>query len=319
MAMPTLEHLYELDPLDGRIAVQLASAYLETGQEERALELLEYCRKQPNMEQTHLIEPMRLSVLYQMGRKDKANELFNQTIQIQEGRRVLLMQWSQILQKDKRWQTLFDMLQDTSGKYPDLIPIIAERILQLYLQENQDIQSRALNLLADMEVRFPDQVPVLLALGRLYHASGNIEQAVKYYKETLSLNPDQPIAINNLSWILCTEMNECRQALQMANHGLEINPDHLDLLDTRGEIYYSLGIYEQAAEDLKKAVCLYEANSPEKTKSCYRLVRSLSKLGDKEQMQNYLQMALDLNKTSRALSSEEEQELDRLLKESASL
>ena len=315
LALPTLKLLYNIDPLDGRVVAQLARGYMETDQTKQALELLEKSRQQPNMKQVYFINSVLVPVLYQSGKKEEAGRLYAEAIKNPIIRSGLLIQWIQTLLLDKQWQQVTDVLTDTAEQYPDEITVIADLTLRFCMQDDPKAQKSSEDLLKYLEMTYPDKEEIPLISARLYHSTGQIDQAVKYYQKVLQLNPDQTTALNNLSWILCKEEKDCQKALQMADYGLKINPQDLDLLDTRGEICYSLGMYERAAEDLEKAVRLYKADSPEKTKSCFRLVRTLAKLGQKEQTQAFLKLALDLNRSSKALTDEQKQELDLISNE----
>lgn len=318
LALPTLEFLYELDPKDGRIVAQLARVYLELDQTRKAVELLEQSRRQSDISQADLLDQLLTNALYQAGRKEQAGQLFEEKMQEEAARPGILVQWAQTLIQDRQWDALTAMLQTNVDKYPELIPYVSEVCLQISMEQEAKAKTKAHELLGFLEAKNPQSEQVNLLAARVHHFGGDIEQAIGYYEKVLALNPDQVTAMNNLAWILCTEKDDAQRALKLANHGLQVNPQNIDLLDTRGEIYYRLGMYEQSVTDFRKAVQLYDFGSPQKTKSCYRLVQALIKEGQTERAKEQIRYALQLNEASKALTIDQQQELDLLSKQLSS-
>lgn len=312
LALPTLEFLYELDSRDGRTVARLAQAHLELNQPDQAVELLENSRRQPNVSPKLVLDQLLVNALYQAGRKEQAQSLFEEMMKDANARPGALAQWAQVLIKAGQWDSLSAMLHENAARYPDSIPIISEVCLEIGMEEDAGARAAASDLRSFLEGSYPDSEPVNLMVAQVHHFAGDMDGAVRCYRKVLDANPDHVTALNNLAWILCTETQDYERALRMADHGLQLNPQHTDLLDTRGEIYYSLGMYDKAAVDFRKAVRLYEFTSPQKAQSCYRLVRALVQLGQGDQVREQIRYALQLNQASGALSVDQEQELELL-------
>jgi tetratricopeptide (TPR) repeat protein len=103
--------------------------------------------------------------------------------------------------------------------------------------------------------------------------------------------------------------------LELAEKGLTIAPDYLDLIDTRGVIYYRLGEYEKAVQDLSKCVELYPPAAPSGVASRFHLARAYAKLGQKQKAVDLLNQALALESRIGGLSSADLNELKQLLKQ----
>ncbi len=116
-------------------------------------------------------------------------------------------------------------------------------------------------------------------------------------------------AMNNLAWILFHQYQQSQEALQWANKGLLIQPKNADLLDTRGEIFYQLGDYAKAREDLEKAMSNFPPFSPDRVKTGYRLVKTLGMLGQKEQAAKLSEEVQRLNRQNPVLSEGQRAEL----------
>lgn len=314
LALPTLEFLYELDPQDGRVVTQLARARLELNRYEEAIDLLEQSRRQPQVSQREMIDQTLISALYRAGRQEQARALFEEKMQQEDVRSSVLLQWSQTLIEDRQWETLAATLRRSAHRYPELISWVAEACLKMGMQESPEAQTAASDLLGLLQADYPDSEPVTLALARLCHYQNRMDEAMENYRRVLSLNPDQEVALNNLAWILCTEKKDSLRALEMANRGLEINPRSGDLLDTRGEIYYSLGRYEEAAADFQKALQLYNSDAPQKAASSLRLVHALVQLGQTQKALEQIRRTLRSSQATMMLTPEQQQELDLLSK-----
>jgi tetratricopeptide (TPR) repeat protein len=124
--------------------------------------------------------------------------------------------------------------------------------------------------------------------------------------------------MNNLAWLLCDNQNNCQQALEIAEKGLKVAPDYIDLIDTRGVIYYRLGQYEKAIQDFTECVKLYPANVPSAVSTRFHLAKAYAELGQKDSAIEYLNQTLDLESRIGGLSSAELAEaksmLERLMK-----
>jgi len=72
---------------------------------------------------------------------------------------------------------------------------------------------------------FPD----LQIFNLRYHYSTHVAEV---YRRTLSLEPNELVALSNLAWILCEKRGKYNQALELAQKGLQIAPKYIDLIDT---------------------------------------------------------------------------------------
>ncbi|MCK5269622.1 MAG: tetratricopeptide repeat protein, partial [Sedimentisphaerales bacterium] len=117
------------------------------------------------------------------------------------------------------------------------------------------------------------------------------------------------------AWILCEEKNQYEQALKLARQGLEKEPDYLDLIDTRGVIYYRMAQYDKAVEDFQKCIKLYRTGDRGLTGSYFHLARALHHLDRKREAMQNLKQALKLNETSGGLSEIDLKEAKQLEKQ----
>ena len=100
---------------------------------------------------------------------------------------------------------------------------------------------------------------VYTLLGIVEDARGNQSEAEINYRKALEIQPELPIAANNLAWIIAENGGNLDEALQLAQKSVNQNPNAAEYFDTLGWIYYKKGLYIPAVEHVKKAVALDES------------------------------------------------------------
>jgi tetratricopeptide (TPR) repeat protein len=152
-------------------------------------------------------------------------------------------------------------------------------------------------------------------LGQALQKAGRVPEAAEVYRKMVDLDPRNVTAMNNLAWILCEDQANPQEALALANRGVEIALDYLDLLDTRGVVCYRLGRFDKAVEDLTRCVDRYPAGAPAGVGSRFHLARAYAKLNRKGDALRLLNDALDLQKSIGGLSPQDQTEAQQLLDE----
>ena len=181
-------------------------------------------------------------------------------------------------------------------------------------RENEAKQAAESILRAVIDID-PDCVDALSSLGVLLHMSERFADAVKLYERTLELDPDRITALNNLAWILCAEQGQCQRSLELVKRGLALNPYFVDLIDTRGTVYYQLGEYDKAVEDFTKCTKLYSRRAPAVVGSYFRLGKALQQLERNSEAISNLKKSLELNEQIGGLSPGNKAQAQRLLTE----
>ena len=92
----------------------------------------------------------------------------------------------------------------------------------------------------------PNSTSCLLQLGLLMDGTGKREQAKPIYEQILKIEPDHPVALNNLAFIKAEEGNDLDQALTMAQRARQKAPSSPDIADTLGWIYIKKNMSEDA-------------------------------------------------------------------------
>jgi len=313
--IPTLRVLLERDPNYIDAALLLASTYIEIRDTQRAVTLL---RKQLSMCDASEHDRCNIALavaLYKNGSKQEAQKIFDSLYQSAPDDPAPLFAQVGLLEDDKLWDQLNQMVSNWCQNHPEdshtPITIAAD------LADTEDSQAKkvAENLLRRILANDPNSLPAMGSLAILLQKTGRPEEATKLYERILTLQPDNEVAINNLAWSLCEEQGKHQQALELAQRGLKIAPNYVDLIDTRGVAYYRLGQYDKAVQDFTKCLKLYPEGTPAVAATYLHLGRALDGLGQKNEAIENLKKALELNAETGGLSTADTAETQRLLEE----
>ncbi len=153
------------------------------------------------------------------------------------------------------------------------------------------------------------------ALAILLQSTDRTDEAAILYERLLGIESDNIIAINNLAWIMSEEQGRHREALELAQRGLEIAPDYFDLVDTRGVVYYRLREFEKAIEDFSKCIRLGPSTTPASVATRFYLARALVEVGERSQAIAQLDQALELQAQIGGLSNADQRQARQLRKQ----
>jgi len=127
-------------------------------------------------------------------------------------------------------------------------------------------------------------------LGTLEEAKGDKAKAQDFYKKALQLNPNDPIAANNLAFIMADTGQNADVALSLAQTARRVMPDSAQTADTLAWVYYAKGDYSAARDLLESSI----RNSPDEVSLQYHLGMTYIKLKDKPNAQAHLKKAQTL-------------------------
>jgi len=156
-------------------------------------------------------------------------------------------------------------------------------------------------------------VHTLIAM--LEEARSKPSEAEKHYRKALELQPNVPIAANNLAWLLAENQGNLDEALALSQSVINGNQTVAGYYDTLGWIYYKKNLYSPAVEQLKKAVTLDEAGASKSgllPNSAYRLRlgMALASAGDKSSARREVEISLQ---KTQSLSERELRDAKNLL------
>ena len=134
----------------------------------------------------------------------------------------------------------------------------------------------------------PNNVIPYLQLAILYNTTGQGAQAKPLYEQVLKLQPDNPVALNNLAFIMADAGDDLDQALTMAQRAKQQRPNDKDVSDTLGWIYIKKNLADSAIVIFRDLV----KSDPERATYRYHYAMALMQKGDKASAKKELEAAL---------------------------
>lgn len=142
----------------------------------------------------------------------------------------------------------------------------------------------------------PQSVSLYLALGSVYEKQGDWQQARDSYQKAHDIQPDNPLAANNLAYILLEHEGDPNVALTLAQIARKGLPNLPNSADTLGWAYYRIGAYSSAAPLFESAV----KGKPDDQIYHLHLGLTYRKLNDKVRGKAELQRVLSIDPKSAA-------------------
>jgi tetratricopeptide (TPR) repeat protein len=91
------------------------------------------------------------------------------------------------------------------------------------------------------------------SLAEIYAEAEILDKAEEYYRQALSLEPENPLRINNLAYSLIDKDRNINEGLELVDKALELSPDNYVSLHGKGWGLFKQGKYEEALEILQKS------------------------------------------------------------------
>lgn len=298
LAIPTLKGLIDQDPNDMDVISQLAFVYLQAERPQEALTLLRRHLTAPSGPARRQARIAMASVLYQTGDVNEAAAIFEDMVQAEPDDPSLPVIWAGQLAAGQHWTELKSVLADWSARHPDDMAVsrtVARDLLAGGMPEGVRIAEELLR--SDVE-RHPQSIGSLYLLAQAATVAERAEEAISLNQRIIELDPNNVFAVNNLAWLLCEEQGQCQKALELANRGLKLKPDYIDLIETRGVIHYRLGRLEEALRDLSRSIELYPVNAPALAVTHFHLARVYAQMGRRTDAIEHVERALTLHRRS---------------------
>ena len=90
-------------------------------------------------------------------------------------------------------------------------------------------------------------------IASIYSEAGILNKAEEYYRKALSIEPDKPERLNNLSWFLIDKDRNVSEGMDLIDKALQLSPNDFLYVDTKGWGFFKQGKPEEALELLERA------------------------------------------------------------------
>lgn len=138
--------------------------------------------------------------------------------------------------------------------FPGNIVLIFRQAVLALSEEDTVAANRYIKRFTEIaRVNSYSEAAIANSLASLYVQAGIQDKAEKYYRNVLSLEPEDPVRMNNLAWFLIDQDRNITEGMKFIDKALELTPHEYYMLDTKGWGLYRQGKYEDALKFLQKA------------------------------------------------------------------
>src|SRR5579862_2185979 len=142
----------------------------------------------------------------------------------------------------------------------------------------------------------PKEISFYILAGMLYESQRNWEQAKNLYQQALIIQPNNPLASNNLAYVMLQQGGNVDVALAMAQTARRGMPDSPNAADTLGWAYYEKGVYQSAIDMFQESLRLNEKKGGADDATVhYHLALAYQKLNQPTQARQQLERVLKIN------------------------
>jgi tetratricopeptide (TPR) repeat protein len=302
LAIPTLKMLLRRDPEDVEVAVQLARMYVAAMQTSRAIDLLSKWSPAVTVKDNQELFTVLAIALYNNGDVEKSGAQFEKLYStLNDSGDVFIAEMQMLLNDGKFGHVKDKAINRLNMPGSDISAVVRVAAKAASIKSRHSL-TLSEHILKEVIAENPRSVEALLTLGLVLHVAGSIDDAAAIYERVVDIDPGSVVAVNNLAWMMCEEQGKHAQALELASTALQKAPDYIDLLDTRGVIYYRMGDYKKAVEDFTRCVNLHPRQSTSLTVSYFHLARALAAANERHKAIESMEKALEMHNRLGGLS-----------------
>jgi len=270
-AIDLFKRAYEAQPSNLRGLMGQSRAYVLDGQPDKAVQLVEAeAQKNPN----------RFDLVRELGDTAANAQQFDLAI--------------------STFQGLLAKSTDNNQKAD-----LEVRIGQAYLRKG-DVQ-KSIDSLEKAKAMVPNVPAISTNLAMMYEMVNRNDIARKDYETSIKLDPNNPIALNNLAYLITESNGDLDTALTYAERAKQRLPNHPEINDTLGWIYLKKNLSDNAIDTFRTLV----SNSPQVPIYHYHYAMALMQKGDRENAKKECQTAL-ADKPNKALENQIHQLMTKL-------
>jgi tetratricopeptide (TPR) repeat protein len=139
-------------------------------------------------------------------------------------------------------------------EFPDDSTLIFRQIV-LALFEGKSIDANELieKYKSLLKENSASEAAITTKLARMYAGAGILDKSEGYYRQALSLEPENPVRLNTLAYFLIDQDRNIPEGLEFADKVLKISSDNYNYLHTKGWGLYKQGKYREALNILQKS------------------------------------------------------------------
>jgi len=276
-------------------------------------ELETYCQtKEGSSSVTALVT---LADLYRLaGDAEKAKLKIEQAERIDPNSQTVIHARVLLLVSQKRFEELSGISSAYISAKKQNPTLVMRAASILAASDSMSLKKEGTKLFEHAVTLLPTSMNARFGLASSLYQTGDVERAKKIYGELLKQYPNNVQVLNDLAWILQEHEHSYTAALELANKGLNLAPNDLHLLDTRGTILLNLpDRLADARKDFEKLVEVSLPDPPRRAKALLQLGRICVKLNDLVQAKQHLKAALEIDQKLDVFTTDERSEITKIL------
>lgn len=181
--------------------------------------------------------------------------------------------------------------------------IVCQALGSIYAEHSGNVEAAVSTYQAGL-ILDPKNYDLYIALGDIYMADYDIDNAIRAYCDAITLNPDDFRGYSKAG-IALWEKDYLEEALVAYHKAVELKPDNEFAQNNLGILYLDgLADAEEALEYFEEAIAL----NPNYTLAYFNAGRASQEMGFTNDAAHYYQMAIDLNRLSEELEEDDIQE-----------
>ena len=142
----------------------------------------------------------------------------------------------------------------------------------------------------------PREASFYILMGELYESKQDWISAKDAYQKALELKPENPLASNNLAYVMLQSGGNVDLALSLARTARRGMPDSPNAADTLGWVLYQKGAYQSAVDLFQEALKLGEkGKAPDDPTVHYHLGLAYQKTGKNDLARQHLERVLKID------------------------
>lgn len=172
----------------------------------------------------------------------------------------------------RRWPQAIAVYREGLKASPDSTELAMRMHIALNASQQQ---AEAARLSADWLRRYPEDAAFRFFLGDVALGRQDYAAAEGHYRDVLRIQPENPVALNNVAWLMATAKKP--GAVAMAEKAVALLPDRPVIMDTLALALAAEGQKDKAVDIMRQAVRLEEKNPSLR----FNLAKLLIDAGDK--------------------------------------
>ncbi len=118
--------------------------------------------------------------------------------------------------------------------------------------EKQGRNAEALTMLEKSIAVDSTRLTPYLNKAYLHHKLKEWDLSEVAYEQALKISPDEALVLNNFAYMLAERNARVDDAMRMVNRSLELDPENMSYVDTKAWIYYRMGRYKDALDEINR-------------------------------------------------------------------